>query len=75
MLKVSILLLRIYTVITFCKFVIYIYNRHVLYFTLLANYLCQVWLFKFHINLSGNIELNPGLKSNSCENFQYVIGT
>ena len=54
--------------IPFCKSVICIYNRHALYFSLLANYLCQVWFCKLHINLSGNIELNPGPKSNSCEN-------
>ena len=66
---VSILLLRIFTVITFCKSVISIYSRNILYFSLLANYLCQVWLCKLHINLSGDIELNPGPKSKSCENF------
>ena len=66
---VLILLLRILTVITFCKSVICIYSRHILYFSLLANYLCQLWLCKLHINLSGDIELNPGPKSNSCENF------
>ena len=31
--------------------------------------LCQVWPGKSHISLSGNIELNPGPKSNSYENF------
>ena len=67
--KVSILLLHIFTVITFCKSAICIYNRHILYFSLLANYLCQLWLSKLHINLSGDIEFNPGPKSNSCENF------
>ena len=66
---VSILLLRIFTVITFCKSVICIYSRRILYFSLLANYLCQVWLCKLHINLSGDIELNPRPKSKSCENF------
>ena len=66
---VLILLLRILTVITFCKSVICIYSRHILYFSLLANYLCQLWLCKLHINLNGDIELNPGPKSNSCENF------
>ena len=66
---VLILLLHILSVITFCKSVICIYSRHILYFSLLANYLCQVWLRKLHINLSGDIELNPGPKSNSCENF------
>ena len=60
--KVLILLLRIYTVITFCKSVICIYNRHILYLSLLANYLCQVWLRKLHINLRGDIELNSGPK-------------
>ena len=40
-----------------------------LYFSLLANYLCQAWLCKLHINVSGDIELNPGPKSNSYENF------
>ena len=69
MLKVSILLQCIYTVITFCKSVICIYNSHILYLSLLANYLCQVWLSKLHINLSGDIKLNPGPKSNSCETF------
>ena len=67
--KVLILPLRIYTVTTFCKSVICIYNRHILYFSLLANYLCQVQLCKLHINLSWDIELYPGPKSNSCENF------
>ena len=67
--KVSILLLCIFTVITSCKSAICIYSRHMLYFSLLANYLCQVQLCKLHIILSGDIELNPGLKSNSCENF------
>ena len=66
--KVLILLLRIHTVIIFCKSVICIYHRHILYFSLLANYLCQVWLYKLHINSSGDIELNPGPKSNSCKN-------
>ena len=66
---VSILLLRIFTVITFCKSVICIYSRNILYFSLLANYLCQVWLCKLHITLSGDIEHNPGPKSNSYENF------
>ena len=70
---VLILLLRILTVITFCKSVICIYSRHILYFSLLANYLCQLWLCKLHINLSGDIELNPGSKSISCEIFS-VIG-
>ena len=76
MLKVSKLLLRIYAVITICKSVICIYNGQILYFyyfyyyfILLANYLCQVWLGKLYIYLSGNIELNPGPKPNSCENF------
>ena len=69
MLIVLILLLCIYTVITFCKSVICIYNRHILYYSLLANYLCQVWLYKLHINLSGDIELNPGPKLNYRENF------
>ena len=64
-----ILLLRILTVITFCKSVICIYSRHVLYFSLLANYLCQLLLCRLHINLSGDIELNPEPKPNSCENF------
>ena len=68
MLKVSILLQRIYTVITFSKSVICIYNHHILYFSPLTNYLCQVRLCKLHINWSGDIELNPGPKSNSCEN-------
>ena len=62
-------LLRILTVITFCKSAICIYSRHILYFSLLANYLCQLWFCKLHINLSGDIELNLRQKSNSCENF------
>ena len=62
MLIVSILLMRIYTVITFCKSVICIYNGYILYFYLLENYLCQVWLCKVHITLSGDIELNSGPK-------------
>ena len=66
---VLILLLRIFTGITFCKSVICIYIRHILYFTLLANYLCQLWLCEWHIKSSGDIELNPGPKSNSCEHF------
>ena len=66
---VLILLLHILSVITFCKSVICIYSRHILYFSLLVNYLCQLWLRKLHINLSGDIELNPGPKSNSCEDF------
>ena len=57
---VLILLLRIVTVITFCKSVICIYSLHILYFSLLVNYLCQLWLCILHINLSGDIELNPG---------------
>ena len=69
MLIVLILLLRIYNVITFCKSVICIYNCHILYFSVLANYLCQMRFFKLHINLSGDIELNSGPKSNSYENF------
>ena len=69
MLIISILLLLIYTVITFCKSVICICNGHVLYFSQLANYLCQVWLCKLLISLSGDTELNPGPKSNSYENF------
>ena len=36
--KVLILLQRIYTVITFCKSVVCIYKRHILYFSLLASY-------------------------------------
>ena len=67
--KVLILLVRIFTVITFCKSVICIYSRHISYFSLLANYLCQVWLCKLYINLSGKIELNPGPKSHSRRNF------
>ena len=55
--------------ITFCKPVICIYSRHILHFSLLANYLCQLLLCKLHINLSGDIELNPGPKSTSCEYF------
>ena len=46
-----------------------IYSRHILYFSLFANYLCQLRLCKLHINLSGDIELNPEPKSNSCKNF------
>ena len=69
-----ILLLRILTVITFCKSVICIYSRHILYFSLITNYLCELWLCKLHINLSGDIELNPGPKSNSCKIFHYIIG-
>ena len=64
---VLILLLRILTMITFCKSVICIYSRHILYCPLLANYLCQLWLSKLHINLSRDIEFNPGPKSNSCK--------
>ena len=63
-----VLILPILTVITFCKSVICICSSHILYFSPLANYLCQFWLCKLHINLSGDIELNPGTKSNSCEN-------
>ena len=74
MLIVLILLLRIYTVITFCKCVICIYKRHILYFSLLANYLCQVWLYNFHISLNKDIQLNPGHKQILVQNFQYVIG-
>ena len=61
--------LCIYTVITFCKSVICIFNRHVLHLSLFAKYICQVCLCKLHISLSGDIELNPLLESNSCENF------
>ena len=61
-------LLRILTVITFCNSVICVYSHHILYFPLLANYLCQLWHCKLHINLSGDIEPNPGPKSNCCEN-------
>ena len=68
-LKVWILLLWIYTVTAFCTSVICVYNRHILYFLLLANYLCQLWLLKLHINLSGDIEIYSWPKSNSCENF------
>ena len=72
-LRASILLhlffLCIYTVVSFCKTVIYIYNRHILYFFLLAKYLCQVWLCKLHVRSTGDIELNPGPKLNSCETF------
>ena len=50
----------ILTVITFFKSVICIYNHYILYFSLLENYLCQLWLCKLHLNLSGNIKLNPG---------------
>ena len=60
---------RIYTVITLCKSVICIFNCHVLYLSLDAKYICQVWLYELHISLSGDIELNPVLESNSCENF------
>ena len=74
MLIVLILLLRIYTVIRFCKCVICIYKRHILYFSLLANYLCQVWLYNFHISLNRDIQLNPGHKQILVQNFQYVIG-
>ena len=57
MLKVSILLLRIYAVITFCNSVICIYNRHILYFSLLANYyvkcdLNEIPMKIFHSNLN-----------------------
>ena len=76
MLIVLILLLCIYTVITFskcviciCKSVICIYNHHIFHFSLLASYLCQVWPCKLHINLSGAIEVIPGPNSNSCETF------
>ena len=69
MLKVSIHLLRIYTIITLCRSVIWIYNRHILYFSLLANYLWSSVACKLHNNLSGDIWLDPGPKSNSCENF------
>ena len=48
---------------------IYICNCHVLYLSLLANYLCQVRLCKLHVSLSGNTELKPGPKSSSCGNF------
>ena len=58
MLIISILLLLIYIVITFCKSVICICNGHVLYFSRLANYLCQGWLSKLLISLSGDTELN-----------------
>ena len=58
--KVLILLLRIHTVIIFCKSVICIYHRHILYFSL--------QIYKLHISSSGDIELNPGPKSNSCKN-------
>ena len=64
---VLILLLRILTMITFCKSVICVYSRHILYCPLLANYLCQLWLCKLHINLSRDIELKPGPKSNDCK--------
>ena len=63
--------LCISTVKTFCKSVMCIYNRHILHLSLLvlANHSCQMWLFRYHISLRGNIELNPSPKSNSSENF------
>ena len=57
MLIVSVLLVGIYTIITLCKSVIY--NGHILYFSLLTNYLCQVWFCKLHVTLSRVMELNP----------------
>ena len=69
MLLVLILLLRIHTVITFKRSLICIHKRQIFYFSLLANYLCQVWLCKLHIGLTWDPELNPDHKSNSCEHF------
>ena len=69
MLIISILLQRIYSVMTFCNYIICIYNHHNLYYSLLASYLCQMWICKLHFSLSKDIELYSGPKSNSCEKY------
>ena len=63
------LLLRIYTVIAFCKFLICIDNRRILYCSLLTNCLCQMWLCKFQVSSIRDTQLKFVPKSNSCESF------
>ena len=63
------LLLRIYTVIVFCKFLICIDNCRIFYCSLLTNCLCQMWLCKLQVSSIRDTQLNLVPKSNSCENF------
>ena len=46
-----------------------IYKFHILYWFLLTNYLFHFWICELQVILSGDVELNPGPKPNSSQNF------
>ena len=49
--------------------IINIYLGHTLHWNILSSFMSNLWFFKCLLQLSGDIELNPGSKPNSCKSF------
>ena len=49
--------------------IINIYLGHNLHWNILSSFMSNLWFFKCLLQLSGDIELNPGSKPNSCKSF------
>ena len=49
--------------------IINIYLGRILYWNILSSFLLSIWYCKCLLRLSGDIELNPGPKPNSCKSF------
>ena len=49
--------------------IINIYLGRILYWNILSSFMLNIWYCKCLLRLSGDIELNPGPKPNSCKSF------
>ena len=49
--------------------IINIYLGRILYWNILSSFRSSCWYFKCLLQLSGDIKLNPGHKTNSCRSF------
>ena len=61
--------LRYFKLTSLTKSFIYIYKFLILCWFLLTNYLFHFWICELQVILSGDVELNPGPKPNSGQNF------
>ena len=49
--------------------IITVYLGRILYWNILSSFMSSIWYCKCLLRLSGDIELNPGPKPNSCKSF------
>ena len=49
--------------------IINVYLGRILYWNILSSFMSNLWFCKCLLQLSGDIELNPGPKPNSCKSF------